>query len=451
MSVEIWQAADLNSSATGGAAAASAPVPYLTDFANQGPTARVVYLGIDNHIWELYYIGSEAKWVATDLNGAAGGEAAAAWPAPVPYLTDFANQGPTARVLYLGTDNHIWELYYVGSTARWEPADLYWAAFPHAAPATAAPVAYLTDFANQGPTARVVYQAEGQNVLELAYAGAQSGALVVQKGAGMQVTSNAATLAGDVNAGGAPAAYFFEYGTTTTYGNVAPSPPPAVITTLPGMFSSANQAISGLQPATTYHFRLAAKYAQVPGQDWTYGADASFRTAGPPPPVVVPALVGQTLANALNVLQRLGFSLAGTIMNETPNQIQNTLLKVVSQSPQQGTRVAPGTAVNLVVTAINTTIQGYSQIEVDNANDDGQPVDIYLINLATNVSQKVGTVQFNQQATYTLQNGVEYEIVAVDVTLENCPGSDPTILSCQKTLTYASGLKGGPTLPFTVL
>ena len=88
---------------------------------------------------------------------------------------------------------------------------------------------------------------------------------------------------------------------------------------------------------------------------------------------------------------------------------------------------------------------------MDNANDDGQPVDIYLINLATNVSQKVGTVQFNQQATYTLQNGVEYEIVAVDVTLENCPGSDPTILSCQKTLTYASGLKGGPTLPFTVL
>jgi hypothetical protein len=86
-----------------------------------------------------------------------------------------------------------------------------------------------------------------------------------------------------------------------------------------------------------------------------------------------------------------------------------------------------------------------------NANGDGQPVDVWLINLATNAANKVGSVAMNSQQTFPLQNGISYEIVAVDVTRTGCPGSDPTNGDCQATIGFAPGMKGGPTYPFQVL
>lgn len=70
---------------------------------------------------------------------------------------------------------------------------------------------------------------------------------------------------------------WFEWGTTTAYGNVTPQVSlPYITPYYQGSFSYDMQVI--LQPNTVYHFRAVASnsYATV------YGADATFITKGPP-------------------------------------------------------------------------------------------------------------------------------------------------------------------------
>jgi hypothetical protein len=204
--------------------------------------------------------------------------------------------------------------------------------------------------------------------------------------------------------------------------------------------------VSGLRPGTGYQFVLSY---EMSGQ-WSPNATVEeyTRPAPPPPPVVVPALVGLTLTQALAALNRVGLQL-GTLVNPS-GQIENDLLKVVSQSPGPGTRLAIGSSVNLYVTPISQPVAGYSQVLVANGSGDGQPVEVWLINLATSATQEVGSVGFNDQKTFPLQNGVFFEIVAVDVTMSGCPGSDPTNVDCQRTIGFATGMTGGPTYPMQV-
>jgi hypothetical protein len=56
----------------GGRAAAQPPVAYLTDFAGEGPLARLVYRADDGHVWELAY-SPGSGWESADLT-CAGGE-----------------------------------------------------------------------------------------------------------------------------------------------------------------------------------------------------------------------------------------------------------------------------------------------------------------------------------------------------------------------------------------
>ncbi len=177
-----WGWADLNIAAGGGVAPQAAgitPIIYQTDFVNQGPTARLVYLGPSNHLYEMAYVGNDPNphWGWADLNIAAGGAPPAA-ETPIVYQTDFVNQGPTARLVYLGTDNHLYELAYVGNdpNPHWEFFDLNIAAGGGGAATSArTPLAYVTDFVNQGPTARLVYLGPSNHLYELAYLAPVSG------------------------------------------------------------------------------------------------------------------------------------------------------------------------------------------------------------------------------------------------------------------------------------
>ena len=69
----------------------------------------MLFRGTDNHIHELFDVGDTPGWGIADLTAAAEASTAAASD-PVPYMTNFSDQGPTARVLFRGTDNHIHEL-----------------------------------------------------------------------------------------------------------------------------------------------------------------------------------------------------------------------------------------------------------------------------------------------------------------------------------------------------
>ncbi len=95
------------------------------------------------------------------------------------------------------------------------------------------------------------------------------------------VGGTSATLNGTVNPGGVATDWWFEYGTSASYGS-------KTATTAAGSGStntSVSKALSGLAPATTYHYRLVAKNAS----GTTNGGDGIFTTASAPVAVTAPA------------------------------------------------------------------------------------------------------------------------------------------------------------------
>jgi hypothetical protein len=103
------------------------------------------------------------------------------------------------------------------------------------------------------------------------------------------VAGTSATLNGTVNPGVLATDWWFEYGTSTSYGSKTPA-------TAAGSGSAnvaVSKSLSGLAPATTYHYRLVAKSAA----GTTNGGDGLFTTAAPPVVVTSPATaVGPTTA-----------------------------------------------------------------------------------------------------------------------------------------------------------
>lgn len=85
---------------------------------------------------------------------------------------------------------------------------------------------------------------------------------------------------------------YFQYGTSASYGTATPHQDIGAS----GGPSSASAAVSGLSPATTYHFRLVTENAG----GVSYGADQTFTTPAPPPivpPTSPPVEKGKPLVN----------------------------------------------------------------------------------------------------------------------------------------------------------
>jgi hypothetical protein len=102
-----------------------------------------------------------------------------------------------------------------------------------------------------------------------------SGAPSATTRAASAVTGSAASLNGTVDPNDLETSYRFEYGTGTSYGTSVPVPAaPAGAGKLP---EEVARAITGLQPDTTYHYRLVASN----GAGSRDGADSSFTTAPP--------------------------------------------------------------------------------------------------------------------------------------------------------------------------
>jgi hypothetical protein len=104
------------------------------------------------------------------------------------------------------------------------------------------------------------------------------------------VTSTGALLQGNVNPNDHKALYRFEYGTSTSYGATSLWKP------LPDSkeWFLVSEAVSGLEPGTTYNYRVVATNEKKDPDKTTYGPDRSFTTpaapvAGEEPPAVDPA------------------------------------------------------------------------------------------------------------------------------------------------------------------
>jgi trimeric autotransporter adhesin len=94
----------------------------------------------------------------------------------------------------------------------------------------------------------------------------------VVTGAATSVTGTGATLNGTVNPNGEATTWRFEYGPTTGYGTSAPAVAPSAGSGASTV--SVNTSVTGLDPGTTYHFRLTA----TNGSGSTVGADGTFST-----------------------------------------------------------------------------------------------------------------------------------------------------------------------------
>ena len=98
----------------------------------------------------------------------------------------------------------------------------------------------------------------------------------VQTGAATNVTDSGATLNGTVDPDGQATTYHFDYGTSPNYGQQVPASDASVGSD--STSHSESQALSGLLPNTTYHFRIVATNAS----GTTDGADQTFTTAAAP-------------------------------------------------------------------------------------------------------------------------------------------------------------------------
>jgi formylglycine-generating enzyme required for sulfatase activity/GH43 family beta-xylosidase len=113
---------------------------------------------------------------------------------------------------------------------------------------------------------------------------------VVSTGSASGVSTNSATLNGTVNPKGLSTTYYFQYGTSTSYGTNTAS-------TSVGSGTSAvsvSTAISGLTSGVTYHFRLTA----TSSAGTSYGSDQTFVTAANSPTVSTTAVAGITAYTA---------------------------------------------------------------------------------------------------------------------------------------------------------
>src|SRR3954468_590100 len=153
--------------------------------------------------------------------------------------------------------------------------------------------------------------------------GASAAAPTAITGSVSAVAGTSATVNGTVNPGSVATDWWFEYGTSTSYG-------PKTATTAAGS-GSANIAVSkgltGLTPATTSHYRLVTRNTTAT----VNGGDGIFTTASPPVVVTSPATgVGPTTA-----------TLGGTV---NPNGEATTWYVEYGTSTSYGTKSATADA-----------------------------------------------------------------------------------------------------------
>ena len=96
----------------------------------------------------------------------------------------------------------------------------------------------------------------------------------VTTGSATSVTSSSASLNGTVNPNGSSTTYYFQYGTSTSYGSTTTSTSAESGTS----DVSVDASISGLSSNTTYHYRLVATNSA----GTNYGSDGTFSTSASP-------------------------------------------------------------------------------------------------------------------------------------------------------------------------
>ena len=174
-------------------------------------------------------------------------------------------------------------------------------------------------------------------------------------GAAGSISSTGATLTGSVNPNGRPTSWFFEYGTSTSYGSRTPAQNGGAGTSA---FNLSAQ-VSGLQGGRTYHFRLVA----TSDGGTSHGADQSF-TAGSAPSVTTTAassvsttgarLNGRVNANGRSTSWHFEYGTSAGYGASTPSHSAGSGTGTTSVSASLS-GLAPGTTYHFRLVASNSS------------------------------------------------------------------------------------------------
>jgi hypothetical protein len=112
---EVWDDNDLTTLA---GAVPPIPTSALAGFRLSNNSKHVFFIGTDKHVYELYFTAGEG-WVFNDLTALAGAVA----PTPSSALEGFRLGDDSKHVFFIGTDNHVHELF-IAAGGRWDDNDL---------------------------------------------------------------------------------------------------------------------------------------------------------------------------------------------------------------------------------------------------------------------------------------------------------------------------------------
>jgi hypothetical protein len=159
-------------------------------------------------------------------------------------------------------------------------------------------------------------------------------------GPAQEIARSAGTITGTVNPAGLQTTYYFQYGTTTSYGQNAPS---VQGVSVPGGFGPmpVSIRIGGLVPGTTYHYRLTATNTD----GTTYSPDETFTTSPPTPPSV-------TVESASNITLTT-VTLTGLI---DPMGLETSYVLELGTDASYGTSIAGEVGANSETVPVNVPV-----------------------------------------------------------------------------------------------
>jgi hypothetical protein len=81
---------------------------------------HIIYLGTNSHVYQLWFNGPAASWANQDLTAGTGNTLAASGSALAQFFDSFGGQ----HVVYLGRNQHVYQLFWDDATGTWSNQDL---------------------------------------------------------------------------------------------------------------------------------------------------------------------------------------------------------------------------------------------------------------------------------------------------------------------------------------
>jgi phosphodiesterase/alkaline phosphatase D-like protein len=178
-----------------------------------------------------------------------------------------------------------------------------------------------------------------------------------------EVTATTARATGTVTPEALPATYYFQYGGTSSYGR-------QTATAESGAPATPSIELAGLQPGTTYHYRLLATSESEGTLHYAYGEDHTFTTVATPPILtgLNASAITETSATITAALEPQALSTRWELaLGATPGSLQ----------PQASGDVTANTPLSIAVSALTPGTAYHYRLTATNLNGTVEPEGVF--------------------------------------------------------------------------